>query len=125
MTIKQILKNAESAADKAAEASLDVPETATEFLRLSRMPARLVVRQEVDAFVLGRVALDFQRYIRCAMHNQLAAAVAEKVKVQHVESHVEPYGRGVHVYEGEVFVFTRDELVDLIEDAMRAGRLTP
>lgn len=124
MSLKQILNNAEDAAVDAIIASEDVPETAREFIAASGSMARLTVETSVDSHVLGHVALDFDRIIRRELARNMAEAVSQKLQVTYNRADGFPPLSPVHVYRGEVYAFTRDELIELVDDAMRAGRLT-
>lgn len=133
LPLKQRLTNAENAkaraedaADTAIAVSLAVPDTAAEFMREVALPARLSVETHVAAYTLGRVALDFDHYIRRAMVHNVAEHVAQKMEIKYVGSSGKPWDYPPqHAYRGEVYVFTQRELEDTINDAMRAGRLTP
>ena len=120
MNLKQVLDNAERAADSAALVSLAVPEDADEFFAYVEIPACLRVDKAVSADEIGSLALDFGAEIRERMVDSVGAKVVEKLHIEYLGAS----GGTYHAYRGEVFVFTRAELKELVNDAMRAGRLT-
>lgn len=132
MSLKDILKVAEVAAavaDVAAasamEAADDVPATAGAFLAQSEIPGCLRVETEIDAIALGGLVLGgFDEKLQGRLAQKCTARLAEKIEVTYQGIEGTEFSGPRHVYRGEVFVFTRAELRELVEDAMRAGRLS-
>jgi hypothetical protein len=111
--------------DALSAAEVDVPATAGAFLAQSEIPGCLRVETEIDAIALGGLALGgFDETLRNRLSRKCTARLAEKIEVTYQGIESTEFSGPQHVYRGEVFVFTRAELRELVEDAMRAGRLS-